>query len=281
WHPCGGGAGGGEGGLVKSIVQVITLTVLAVLVASSATATTFVSMTERALARSADAIVAGTVRGIETVADGAGAIRTLVSIEVERTYKGAPHDLVMLREPGGRVGGRMLWIAGAPAFTVGERDLLFLSADPDGGARVTALGMGQYHLDGSGDRLRAERRLSEPVLRRPRPRAPRAHDRSRRRPRRPARARRRDRDPSRSDDARPRARDRRGLHADGLATRTLARAGPRLAGRLSGRAGGRRRARGGADDGRRRQRHGGLVRSRSRHDRARARLGGGARRPPP
>src|SRR5215510_11328057 len=121
-------------------------------------------MTERTLARSADAIVAGTIRQIETVADAAGAIRTLVSVEVERTYKGAPHDLVMLREPGGHVGGRTLWIAGSPSFTVGERDLLFLSADPEGGARVTALGMGQYHLDGSGNRLRAERRLNEPVI---------------------------------------------------------------------------------------------------------------------
>src|SRR5207247_2638115 len=62
-----------------------TLTVAAALatIASQAGATTFVAMTERALARAADAIVVGTVRYIESVAAPDGAINTLVTVEVE------------------------------------------------------------------------------------------------------------------------------------------------------------------------------------------------------
>jgi Matrixin/Thrombospondin type 3 repeat len=109
-------------------------------------ATTFVGMSERTLARAADAIVVGTVRRLESVATRDGAISTLVSIDVEREYKGRVGSEVTLRQPGGQVGGRRLWLAGSPRFTVGERQLLFLSAHHDGTARTTALGLGQFVL---------------------------------------------------------------------------------------------------------------------------------------
>ena len=125
-----------------------TLTIAAALatIATGARATTFVAMTERALARAADAIVVGTVRYIETVAAPDGTINTLVTVEVEQEAKGNVGRLVVLKQPGGRVSGRQLWLAGSPTFTVGDRELLFLSAYRDGTARTTALGMGQFHL---------------------------------------------------------------------------------------------------------------------------------------
>ncbi|MFN8545428.1 MAG: thrombospondin type 3 repeat-containing protein [Candidatus Binatia bacterium] len=148
----------------------MSLTVVLSAVASAAHGSTFVAMSERTLARTADAILTGTVRRIESVADRAGAISTLVTVEIERTYKGTAHDLLVLRQPGGRVGGKTLWLAGSPRFTLGEHDLLFLTAHRDGSARTTAFGMGQYRLDGDGRTpgVRAERSLDEPVLGGPR-----------------------------------------------------------------------------------------------------------------
>jgi len=120
--------------------------VACVLLAGSARATTFVGLNERRLARSADAIVVGTIAGLETVGGRDGRIRTLVTVDVDRSYKGAVGRRVTLVQPGGRLGDRLLWIAGSPRFRVGERQLLFLTAARDGTARTTAFGMGQFVL---------------------------------------------------------------------------------------------------------------------------------------
>src|SRR5436190_646599 len=121
------------------------LAVLAML-AGPARATTFVGVSERILARAADAIVIGTVEQIETVAGADGAISTLVTLDVEEAVKGHVERRLTLKQPGGSIGGRTLWIAGGPRFRTGERQLLFLSAAADGTARTTALGMGQFVL---------------------------------------------------------------------------------------------------------------------------------------
>src|SRR5437773_5043823 len=121
------------------------LAVLALL-AGPACATTFVGVSERILARAADAIVIGTVEQIETVAGGDGTISTLVTLDVEEAVKGHVERRLTLKQPGGSIGGRTLWIAGGPRFRTGERQLLFLSAAADGTARTTALGMGQFVL---------------------------------------------------------------------------------------------------------------------------------------
>ena len=111
-----------------------------------ADATTIVGMNERAIARAADAIVIGTIADIETVGGADGSINTLVSVDVERTVKGRVGARVTLKQPGGQLGERGLWVAGSPQFVRGERQLLFLSAARDGTARTTALGLGQFTL---------------------------------------------------------------------------------------------------------------------------------------
>ncbi len=125
-----------------------TLVIASVLLglARIADATTIVGMNERALARAADAIVIGTVADLETVAGGDGAIDTLVTIDVERAVKGRVGTRVTLKQAGGQIGERGLWIAGSPRFVRGERQMLFLSAARDGTARTTALGLGQFML---------------------------------------------------------------------------------------------------------------------------------------
>jgi hypothetical protein len=144
-----------------------TLAAVALLcLASSLHATTFVAMTERALARSADAIVIGAVRRIETVAAVDGTLSTLVTLEVERALKRDVGPVVTLRQPGGRLGDRVHWLAGSPQFVVGERQLVFVSAHHDGSARTTHFGMGQFRLvphPETGETM-AERTLDAAVL---------------------------------------------------------------------------------------------------------------------
>jgi hypothetical protein len=133
--------------------------------AGTARATTFVGLGERALTRAADAIVAGTIERMETVGGADGAIDTLVTVDVEAEYKGHVGGRVTLKQPGGRLDGRSLWIAGSPTFRVGERQLLFLSAHRDGTARTTAFGMGQFFLrEHPRQGLLAERRIDGLVV---------------------------------------------------------------------------------------------------------------------
>ena len=142
----------------------LTLTI-SLLATSVAHATTFVAMSERALARAADAIVVGTVTQVEVVGGADGAIHTLVTIHVESRHKGSLGSEIVLKQPGGELADRGLVIFGSPTFTRGERNLLFLSAGSDGTARTTALGLGQFRVGTSAaGALVAERSLAEPVL---------------------------------------------------------------------------------------------------------------------
>src|SRR5256885_3996387 len=160
--------------------------IVLVMLAGPARATTFVGVSERTLVRAADAIVIGTIAQIETVAGADGTISTLVTLDVEETMKGHVERRLALREPGGRIGDRTLWIAGAPRFRTGERQPLFLPAAADGTAHPTALGMGQFVLGRhprTGAAL-AERRADGPLAGAPPPR-PVAPPRLRRTPRPP------------------------------------------------------------------------------------------------
>ncbi len=132
----------------------------------TAAATTFVGVDERTLARAADAIVVGTIERIETVGGADGRIDTLVTVAVEREMKGDVGRRVTLKQPGGRLGSRRLWIAASPEFRVGERQLLFLSAHRDGSARTTAFGMGQFTIrpHPRTGTLLAERRVDAAVI---------------------------------------------------------------------------------------------------------------------
>ena len=132
--------------MLPVVKRIVALAALLGSLAGRADGTTFVGLNERTLARAADAIVTGTIDRILTVGGEDGAIDTLVTVAVDHTYKGDVGRRVTLKQPGGRLGDRLLWIAGSPRFRVGERQLLFLSAHIDGTARTTAFGMGQFVL---------------------------------------------------------------------------------------------------------------------------------------
>ena len=151
--------------MTRSIgVMVVGAVALGIVAGGIAHATTFVAMSERSLARAADAIVTGTVTELDAVGDAAGGIYTLVTVSVDGRYNGDVGREIVLKQPGGELAERGLVIPGSPVFTRGERNLLFLSAGRDGTARTTALGLGQYRLASGVAGDVAERSVSEPVL---------------------------------------------------------------------------------------------------------------------
>ena len=122
--------------------------------------TTFVLMDESSLLQSSYAVIIATVTAIESaIPEPDGPIYTYVHVQPERVIKGPlSKEPVVLREPGGSVGGRHEWIYGAPEFWVGERALLFLSRNPDGTLQTNSLSMGKYTLSvDTGGRATAER----------------------------------------------------------------------------------------------------------------------------
>jgi hypothetical protein len=66
---------------------------------------------------------------------------------VEEVLKGELSEVeVTIKELGGTVGGLRSWIFGSPEFVLGERVLLFLTANPDGTMRVLSLYQGKFAI---------------------------------------------------------------------------------------------------------------------------------------
>src|SRR5262249_42865899 len=74
-------------------------------------------------------------------------IVTLVSVAVEEVLDGdVAAPLILLEEDGGVVGNRRAVVLGAPQFTLGERDLLFLDVRSDGSLRTSQMALGKLRL---------------------------------------------------------------------------------------------------------------------------------------
>jgi hypothetical protein len=104
-----------------------------------------------ALTSRADQIVVGDVEEVRSSWDSAHrTIVTTIDVAVRETWKGETpaNGRIRLRQPGGRVGDIEMTVYGVPAFSVGERNLLFLG-------RNGLVGMGQgkrtLHRSADGD----------------------------------------------------------------------------------------------------------------------------------
>ncbi|HKI03500.1 MAG TPA: matrixin family metalloprotease [Thermoanaerobaculia bacterium] len=151
---------------MKSVLRPFTLALLALPLAFSArpaAATTYMMMSDSALADQASAVVDAEVVGVEAapVVDGPPATDYLV--EVNRVLKGnLPGSTVVVRVPGGiNPAGLGLKIWGAPQFADGERTLLFLRPSQDGTYRIVHLMLGAFHQRVVKGRKVALRDLSE------------------------------------------------------------------------------------------------------------------------
>jgi Matrixin len=120
----------------------------------SASATTFIAMSEEDLAEHSDAALIGLVTRIESVGDEeTQGVHTLVSIAADQVLFGdVSQGEVVLREIGGRLGERIEWTYGSPQYRVGEEVLVFVDVAPDGSLRTTSMAMGKFslHRDGAG-----------------------------------------------------------------------------------------------------------------------------------
>src|SRR5688572_2896616 len=118
-------------------------TILVALIAylRDADATIIVPTEDHHLIRQASTIVLGQVTRIESHWYAAKTqIYTHVGVRIEEVLKGElPEVEITVKQLGGTVGGLRSWIFGSPEFVVGERVVLFLTANPDGTLRVLSL----------------------------------------------------------------------------------------------------------------------------------------------
>lgn len=115
----------------------------------TARATSVIAPTFAELVAESDTIIRGTVTAVRSEefasAQGRG-VHTFVTLQVERTLKGAPAATVTLRLLGGTVGKRNLRVVGLPTFTVGQRQLVFFANNGNTMCPLIASGHGRYHV---------------------------------------------------------------------------------------------------------------------------------------
>ena len=101
------------------------------------------------LVERAEAIVRATVtdvRAEEFESPQGRGVRTLVTLRVDRTLKGAAGNTVTLTLLGGTVGGRALRIAGMPQFHVNDRQILFITGNGRVLCPLVGITHGRYHV---------------------------------------------------------------------------------------------------------------------------------------
>ncbi|HWM90164.1 MAG TPA: fibronectin type III domain-containing protein [Thermoanaerobaculia bacterium] len=134
--------------------------------ARTVSATSALPIADSALADQAAVIAEGTIirRGPSSVTDRPA---TEYRLRVERLVKGPaeggiPGGTLVVRVPGGATAnGLKLKVWGAPELRIGERALLFLTANGDGTYGPLHLALGTFHELRSGSRRLAVRDLSE------------------------------------------------------------------------------------------------------------------------
>ena len=137
------------------------LSILFLIAAVSASATSVLPIRDSALADQAAVIAEGTVTGTGPAAGARPG--TEYRLRVERLLKGeAPGGFVVVRVPGGKAAnGLTLKVWGAPELRIGERALVFLSANADGTYGPLHLAQGTFHELRSENRRLAVRDLAE------------------------------------------------------------------------------------------------------------------------
>src|SRR5688572_21760652 len=97
-------------------------------------ATTVTVPSDERMVVEARAIVIGEVLAVSSSYDEQrDAIFTYTTLRVDEVLKGRVRSReIVIKEPGGEVGGRGSVIFGVPEFTVGEHVLLYLTSWPDG-----------------------------------------------------------------------------------------------------------------------------------------------------
>ncbi len=128
----------------------LLLAASALLVLTTARATTVVPPTFDELVQEAQLIVQGTVTDVKSQFIGEGSNRhivTFVTVSVEDALKGDPGASYTFRMLGGTVGDETLEVSDAPKFKVGERDILFLENNGKQFIPLVGIMHGRFHVD--------------------------------------------------------------------------------------------------------------------------------------
>lgn len=136
---------GARGGMWAAVL-------LAVAAVGTAEASTLLKMAVEELAQKSAVIARGKVVRTESRWSGDGMrIITDVELVVSEALKGSPGSVVVVTQPGGRVGDIAQTVSGLAAFSQGEEVLVFLS-DPRGGRYgVEGAVQGKYRLDATAE----------------------------------------------------------------------------------------------------------------------------------
>ena len=117
------------------------------LLSLAASATTMLRADLPELAQTADAIVHGTVRRVDSRWSGDGRrIVTDVEIQVTEALKGQAGSTVLVTQPGGQVGDIGQRVSGLAAFTPGEEVVVFLERRGKTAFRVSGMAQGKYQV---------------------------------------------------------------------------------------------------------------------------------------
>jgi hypothetical protein len=126
-------------------VRVLLVAVFAVVIASPASATTAIRLSNDAMAHAADVVI-GTAIDVQTVWEGRTLV-TVVTLKVNETLKGAAGSTISIALPGGIDASRAFPVAmtyaGAPSIGLGEEVFVFLANDQDVQSGLTVVGFSQ------------------------------------------------------------------------------------------------------------------------------------------
>ena len=113
----------------------------------SASATSMLRVDLPELSRSADVIVHGTVRRLESRWSGDGRlIVTDVEIQVTEALKGEAPGTLVITQPGGRVGDIGQRVNGLATFAPAEEVVVFLTRQGSRDFRVAGMAQGKYQV---------------------------------------------------------------------------------------------------------------------------------------
>jgi hypothetical protein len=108
-------------------------------------ATTVQKMELPQLVSASDNVVQGRVESIEARFEDR-TIHTYISVVVDDPLKGDRRRRLLIRQLGGKIGAKTVWIAGMPEFKTGDQVIVFLKDRQDGTFDIVGLNQGKYDI---------------------------------------------------------------------------------------------------------------------------------------
>jgi hypothetical protein len=127
--------------------EIVAGAVLMALLASTAGASIYVAADLSELVAEASAVVHGRVRSTEAHwLEGRTGIETIVTLDIDESFKGSLGDSISLRVPGGRMGPYRSILVGAPTLREGDEVVLFLAGGGPAVPHLVGLAQGVFRV---------------------------------------------------------------------------------------------------------------------------------------